>query len=98
MVDYRSIAKPASLKAVPVTEADQDILATGVHAAIGVDPVSAEDVQQLDIRYGENRTYVTPIGGPAALTPWTFAGFVSPEDCRTHFRANHAPTAPEGTE
>jgi hypothetical protein len=91
MVAYRSIKKPATLKALPVAEDDQVIFATGVHAAIGTDLPAGETACQLDIYYGTNKTFVRPVGGPAELKPWTLSGFVSPQDCRTHYHANPNP-------
>ena len=92
MVAYRTVKKPATLKAAPVAEEDQVIFSTGVHAAIGTDLTSEDTATELDIRYGTDKTFVQPVGGPAELKPWILSGYVSPEDCRTHYHANPNPT------
>jgi hypothetical protein len=90
MVDYRTVSRPAALKPLAVTDADDAVLALGVDAATGTDLVDGKAAKQLDIRFHGGMTFVTPIGGPKDLNPWKFNGYIDPFDCRTRYLAGLA--------
>jgi hypothetical protein len=94
MPQYRIVKKPQVLKGVSI-EADDENLVGGVDSAIGLDTPEGKPDAQLDIRYRDGNTFVSLAvdDGKGKRVPqehWKFIGAISPEDCRTNWKAAQA--------
>jgi hypothetical protein len=91
MPEYRTIKNARTLKGTAI-EVDDENLSGGVDSAIGLDTPDGMPDAQLDIRYRGGNTYVSLAvdSGKGQRVPqehWRFAGLISPEDCRTNWKA-----------
>jgi hypothetical protein len=91
MPEYRTVKNPKTLKGTTI-QADDENLSGGVDCAIGLDTAKDKPDAQLDIRYRGGNTYVSLAvdNGKGQRVPqehWRFTGLISPEDCRTNWKA-----------
>jgi hypothetical protein len=91
MPEYRTVKNAKALKGA-VIAADDENLSGGVDSAIGLDTGADQPDAQLDIRYRGGNTYVSLAvdDGKGKRIPqehWKFIGLISPEDCRTNWKA-----------
>jgi hypothetical protein len=94
MPDFKTVKNPKALK-ITAIEKDDENLTGSVDSAIGLDTPEGKPDAQLDIRWRDGNTYVSLAvdDGKGRRVPqehWRFAGAISPEDCRTHWKAQLA--------
>jgi hypothetical protein len=88
MPDYRDVKRPATLASRALTESEAAMVeAGGNEAAIGTDLAGAGQTEQLSIWYANGRTIVAGTKGGEVVDAWSFAGNVSPFDCRAWYLA-----------
>lgn len=87
MFEYRDIEEPQALTATEVAEQDIALFDAGADAAVGTDLTADRGATVLEIRYRDERTFVSA-AEVSGQRRWCFSGRVSPLDCRTHYLAN----------
>jgi hypothetical protein len=91
MPDFKTVKNAKTLKGT-VIDKDDENLTGGVDSAIGLDAPADQPDAQLDIRWRDGNTFVSLAvdDGKGRRVPqehWKFAGTISPDDCRTNWKA-----------